>query len=272
MPSVKTRKMISTGVVLLLWLGVVGFLGIGLLPLLQEVRSLHRDVESGRDILAGRNRADLIPSRALVAEHAELKSRLEQEAQRCASFYLSRSGVLDRRILRSFNRDEIEVAEEYFKLKKRLAYKANNPDFVEMEWESKGTPPKDKLRDVEKRACIVEVLVDVLTAQRTTPATVIESMRVDPPQSPRGVPSLPSVDWRVTRYRAYPVSVTFTTSFRSLGRILDDSLIDRRTAAGGPALWTFMAIRSIEVKPLGARKPGQVRVKLGLQVYDFREA
>ncbi len=269
MASVKTRRLISTVLIFLLGSGALAFFALELFPLMREVHALYREVKSAEGILARHGRAAPFPSNGLVSEYAELKSSMEQEARRCAEFYLSRSKALDVRILRSWS-DPNEVAEEYFKLKEELGALANNPDFVEMEWEKDGVPPKDRLGDVEKQACVIKVVVHVLTARRTQLSTVIESMKLGEPRGLREAPKVPDVDWKVARCRVFPVEVVFTTSFRDLGGILNLIVSSRRTSPDPPP-WAFMAIKSLEVESLGPQKRGRVKIRLTLDVYDFYE-
>ncbi len=271
MVSAKTRRLILSFLVALVWLGAVWFVAWTFFPLLQGVLSSHKDVRGADLLLEGRINAEVIPSEGLIGRYQEIKDRAIEEAQRCASEYVRHSECLQKRILESWRLDPYEVGNNFRDLKRQLADKAGHPDFLELgkldDWESEdtGKPREEDFAALEKRTCIASVLVALLTAE---PGTEIRLMEIHPPRSTSEAPQVPSADWMVVRHRTFPVDVQLTTRFSSLGRLTNRIV----TVPPGSTEMPCMAIRRIEVEPVEPMERDRVRVELRLEVYEFFRA
>jgi hypothetical protein len=72
----------------------------------------------------------------------------------------------------------------------------------------------------------------------------------------------------VVRYRIYPVEVSFTTRFSTLGKTLHGLVTIPPAASESPCV----GVRSISLQAEDAESPTRVKVELGLNVLDFYEA
>lgn len=277
MLSFRYRKTLMTGLVAVTWLGALGFFVTRVLPPTREVLSLYHSVRQGDEYLQQWTAPEqTIPSNGLIAAHTDQKYAMMTEADECAWFYLCHNRALDEPVLESWKPDPYEVADNYRRLKRRLADKAGNPNFIEMgpldDWEKEegGKPEPEDFAAIEKRACIAKVLVDILGAERSTVIELVDMSKA--PITPADCPEAAPAGWdlkqyRVARHRIFPVEVTFSARFGALGRLLDSLVQNPSTVPPGRPC---MVVRAIKVTNVEAGPTDAVRVKLGLHVYDFR--
>jgi hypothetical protein len=254
-----------------LCLGAVAFAATQLFPLLQGVLTSYRSARDELQTLNSRNEAEVMPTQGVIQQYAELKRNMIEETERSASFYLRQNSSLDKQILESWRMDPYQLAINYRELKSQLAEEAGNPDFLELgkldDWEEKprGKPQKEDFSALEKKSCIARVLTESLTAD---PNTVIQIMQIGEPLEADEAPPVPDVDWMVVRYRIYPVEVSMSTRFSTLGKTLH-SLVTIPPATSDQAC---IGVRSIDLKAESARPASRVKVDIGLNVLDFYEA
>ncbi len=266
--SAKTRQAITSGIVAVLGFGAVFFAAFWVFPLLQDVRASYAAVQDEIQTLDKRTESGNIPTEGMIKQHVEWKNHLITQAERCASFYLRQNQSLNEKILESWRMDEYEVEMSFTDLKQKLAQKAGNPDFLELgkldDWQQRehGKPRKENFSKLEKKSALASVLVNILTHD---PATVIELMKIGKPARPENMPPEPNVNWMFIRYRMFPVTISFSTNFSSLGTTLHKLTTIPRTASDVPCI----QVRSLHIEKNTA--PGKVKVELSINVLDFFE-
>lgn len=270
MTSARTRQALTSAAVAVLCLSAVAFAALVIFPGVQDTLSSYRTAEDELETLNSRVTADVMPTRGAIDQYAQLKTSMVEEVERSASFFLRQNQSLDQRILESWRMDAYQLAINFRELKSKLAEKAGNPDFLELgrldDWEKRagGKPQKENFAALEKKACIASALTDGLTQD---PNTVIELMQIEEPVEPETLPPVPDVDWMLIRYRIYPVDVSFTTRFSTLGKTLHRLVTIPPAASNLPC----MGVRNITVLSEKNTAPERVRVELGLNVFDFYE-
>ena len=265
MPSGKTVRALTTALVVAIWMGVALFIGLALLPQAREVRATGRELQQADVLLKELTTAENLPTRGLIKEYATLRAKLEEESGACASFYLFHNAKLDRTILASYELDPNQFAINYAKLKEELARKAGNANFLDpYPWEKPdGKPDKKDFAVIEKRACIAEVLVNVLTVPLSgRPASSILRLSIGEAQAPPNAPPVAEGKFPVARYRVFPMDVQLATRFSNLGLLLNSLVSNPSTPPDLP----FMSIRAISISQA---QPDTVSVRLWLDLYDF---
>lgn len=268
MPSAKTKRLISSGVVGAVWVAAITFAAWMLAPRVREALSLYQQVGDAEALLDTRVKADLKPSMGVTMRYQDIKGQMEKEAEACAYEYLRHNECLNRKILESWRKDPYDLAGKFLKVKRELGDKAGNPDFLELgkldDWEKeeRGKPREEDFGEIEKRTCIAAVLVELLTSE---PATVIQLMSIGDPTPGAQAPRVPPAEWAVVRHNVYPVDAQFTTQFSSLGRLLNQIIIVPPSAINIPC----MTISRIKLEAADAKGAGTVKVELMVDVYDF---
>jgi hypothetical protein len=266
--SAKTRQTITSGILAVLGFGAVCFAAFWVFPLLQDVRASYAAVKDEIQTLNKRNESDNIPTKGAINQHVKWKKDLITQAERCASFYLRQNQNLNEKILESWRMDEYEIKMSFNELKQKLAQKAGNPDFLELgevdDWEQRehGKPHKRNFRKLEKKSAMASILVNILTHD---PATVIELMKIGKPVPPSNLPPEPNVNWMFIRYRMFPVTISFSSNFSSLGKTFHKLTTIPRTASNIPCI----QVRELSIEK--SKTPGKVKVELAINVLDFYE-
>jgi hypothetical protein len=267
MLPLKTLRLISTCIIGAMWLGAVVFTATYVLPMVEENIILYQEISKTGDDLSAKLKGET-PSKGLIEQYRQLKAKYIEEQKTCAYFYIQHNEKLDRKLLKSFMMDPIQLQANYLKEKARMADKAGNPNFVPTyPWEKPGgQPPIADFPRIEKRTCIADVLVDMLTSER---GTIIQLLDIGEPTEPVGVPpALLDTGGDIVRFRIIPVTAAFTTKFAGLGRMLD--LFVANPTGSGRGSNPCMVVRSIQVeRNESTDATGAVSVKLGIDVYDF---
>jgi len=263
MASLRTKRLAATCGVAAIWLGGAFFVWSRVLPVWREFRSLRAKVAAYDEALDGRISADIIPSRGAIEGLQDLKRSMQQEAEKCGHYYQRRNQPLDRKILKSWRGDPIDLGNEFREFRTKLANKAGNMNVLDLgeldDWakEEEGKPAREDLLAIEKRSCVAEAVVDVLA---TESSTVIRTVAIPSPPQPAEAPAIPPQDWPVVRHDVFRVKVLFTTRFSGLGQLLD------RIVTSPTGERPCMAVRDIKIEPAGRDR---ARVEMHLDVYDF---
>jgi len=266
MIPLKTKRLVTSSIVAAVWLSLIGFFVLKVLPIVQSDVALYGEVARADQMLQKRLKGSVIPSKGLIDQYEQLKSGYQEEASACAYFfYREHNEKLDRPILKSYLMDPIQFGNNYREWKERMADKAGNPNvFPPYPWEQPGSKPAVKdFAAIEKRTCIADVLVGILTVERST---IVKLVEIYDPVGPVDVSPAPVADWDVARFHIYPVEVSLTTRFTHIGRMFD-LFVNNPTERTLPC----MVIRSLRVTQTEENDPDTVNVRMTVDVYDFRK-
>jgi hypothetical protein len=276
--SFKTKDRLYYALVALLAGGIVVFGWFFVWRQHERRVDLSHDMEerlkTARSRLA---RPESIPGQQVVDALKARQQRLLDEYKHLADLYLAHDAPLERHILRGDRVDGIRIVLNYNNpnpknpgLKQQWAAKVGNPDFLKVwPWERpNGVLAREQFGAVEKWCCIVDSVVDSLTAEGYVS---VSSLTVGEAVVPEGVPAVPAVPWPVVRCEAYPVTVSFTAPFPKLAKILNRFIQrpdDQPCMALKGLSWQRWQPEEPEAGPTRGMRDA-VTVTLEVWVYDF---
>jgi len=213
---------------------------------------------------------DKLPRNRLVEEHKKYQEALLSEYAALAKYYLKHDAVLERHILKGDRVDEIKIVLNYTnELKPRWANKVGNPDFLEnWEWERPdGKLELEQFAEVEKWCCVVDTVVDSLTAEGYVK---VDRLVVGEPFTPASLPKVLLAGWPRIRYKVIPVRVSFSAPFRNLSKLLRRFVQRPDDAACTEITRLELATERTRSGSESATKPkGWVFVSMEIWVYDL---
>lgn len=220
---------------------------------------------------------DAVPGVKVVDAYRQYQQSLLKDYASLADYFLKHDEKLERHILQGDRADEIRIVLNYTNpnprspgLKQRWAERVGNTDFVaNWDWERpNGRLDRSQFAAVEKWCCVVDTVVDGLTAEGFVR---VDRLLVGDPFVPKDLPPLPEVPWPVVRYTIRPVYVEFHAPFSKLSKILE-RFIQRPDDLPCTEIrrvdFTSGAAETQEEGPTTTIKDG-VSVKLEIWVYDF---
>lgn len=268
--AARVKRYVFNAILALVYIGIPVFGVLAFYPVVADWHDRSRELTEAESALARWLRSMALPTQARVEHERSYTEAMQAEHGRARGYYESRDRLLERSLLDSHSGDPVQVKLKYADLRTALARRARCPDvrrfMPSYSWEGPTEEPKrSDLKAIEKRACIAEVLVDMLGAGA---GSVIDSIAVGNPFPPSAlVPASPEdegqaappPDGEAPAYVFWPVELVFEAPFQNAGELLN-------CLATPPGRFPPMLIHSLHLTGLPA---GRVRLTVGLRVMDF---
>jgi len=265
--SARRRRYLFNAVLGLVGLGIPVFAALGLYPAMADWRDRSRELAEAEESLARWLRTAALPTQTQIDAERRFTAALAEEIERTRGFYRSRDRMLERNILDSLSGDAMAVKLKYVDLRAALAARARCPNprkFLPVyPWEApRQVPPRSDFKSIEKRACIVDVLVSLLAP---VGSCAVDQIVVGDPVRPAPEQAAFSEGWQepgdddAVDYAYWPVDLQASVSFPFAGA----ALAALATPDGRSPL---LLIHSLRVTGADG---DTVTLQVGLRVLDF---
>lgn len=299
--SIRTRRRIVTGLIVLVYVGILAFVPLVMWPAIRENREDIEDLRSGRDSLKqwnnemkkGEFQATRSHVEATQARLAEVRQSYETMKQWCMERdrILERSKLLNKGSQYNFKQDYLSLVNLWQELNSTEQIPGAPEDGLavtpQYEWagEAGAMPPKEEYPTIIKQTAVIDAVVRIFNMGEAD-FTLTEVM-IEPPQESKNLPRGPGdTQFGAARYELWPVTVKglvpFSTDYRpTLARVatapthvvqaparVDREKVEPRYVPTFEEDYNLpcVKIRSLNFKPTGIN---WMLVEMQLDIYDF---
>lgn len=271
MPSARTKRWAFTGALALVWLGIPVFAIMVFFGDWVRTRDAVDQLQAAQTKLSTWVKQGNLPTRTKIEAAENYRDGLFDEYESVESYFKRRDEMLERPLLATYQGDPRQVKIKYMELKEqlkargryRLAENVFRTEFMPAyRWEAPTlVPDRSEFESLEKKACIAESLVSLLSGGQPC---VVGHVSVSDP-----VPTVPQdtiADFEggddtepFLSYVIWPAEVHFLAPFAQTGALL------ARLSAPPPE-YPAIVVRGLHVE---AHDQRQVVVAVRVGVLDF---
>jgi hypothetical protein len=264
MPVAKLARYMVDGVLAAVYLSMPIFAVEALYPVLSRNRDEVAELHTAQRMLGLWLSQGNLPTQTRVESELAYTEGMRVEHEQLRSYFWGRNGMLERSLLDTHSGYPAEVKLRYRKLKAELQRRAQF-EFAQADpaegllpaypWEKQEQqPPESDFALMEKRACIADALVGLLSS----PACALGHVAVGGPPMQSDEAEMEAAD-KPLRYVSWPVTVKLLTPFHDLPEVLN-------RVVASPPRYPCVVLRALRVEAVAT---DQVAVQLSLDVLDF---
>ncbi|MHC5033783.1 MAG: hypothetical protein ACYTFZ_01940 [Planctomycetota bacterium] len=264
MSVAKLARYVVNSVLAAVYVGMPIFAVEVLYPVLARNRNDVAELRTAQRMLGLWLSQENLPTQTRIQSELAYTEGMRVEYERLCSYFRRRNGMLERSLLDTPSGYPAEVKLRYQKFKADLEERARlelaqtDPTvglLPAYPWEKQGRPPpKSTFALMEKRACIADALVGLLSSS----TCALGHVAVGGPPSQSDEVKMEAED-EPLRYVRWPVTVRLLTPFHDLPEVLN-------RIVAPPSRYPCVVLRAVRVEAVATNR---VAVQLSLDVLEF---